>query len=86
MDLTIKTVVKQWQAALSKSSANKEFCNELEKLFKTAKEQWYITITFFCKLNLFFFVGKGFYFENIINQYYAHINILLTIRFRIMLT
>ena len=54
--LTFKTVGKQWQAGLSKSSANKEFCNELEKLFKTAKEQWYTTITFFCKLNLFFFL------------------------------
>ncbi len=39
VDLTIKTVVKQWQGALSKSSANKEFYNELEKIFKTAKEQ-----------------------------------------------
>jgi hypothetical protein len=39
VDLTIKTVVKQWQGALSKSAANKEFYNELEKIFKTAKEQ-----------------------------------------------
>ena len=39
VDLTIKTVAKQWQAALSKSAANKEFYNELEKIFKTAKEQ-----------------------------------------------
>ena len=39
VDLTIKTVAKQWQAALSKSAANKEFYNELEKLFKAAKEQ-----------------------------------------------
>ena len=39
VDLTIKTVAKQWQAALSKSAANKEFYNELENLFKTAKEQ-----------------------------------------------
>ncbi|HEX5186656.1 MAG TPA: hypothetical protein VFV86_07170 [Nitrososphaeraceae archaeon] len=37
--LTIKTVAKQWQAALSKSAANKEFYNELEKIFKTTKEQ-----------------------------------------------
>ncbi len=39
VDLTIKTVAKQWQGALSKSSANKEFYTELEKIFKTAKEQ-----------------------------------------------
>ncbi|HEX2406329.1 MAG TPA: hypothetical protein VHJ38_03885 [Nitrososphaeraceae archaeon] len=39
VDLTIKTVAKQWQAALSKSAANKEFYTELEKIFKTAKEQ-----------------------------------------------
>jgi hypothetical protein len=39
VDLTIKTVAKQWQAALSKSAANKEFYSELEKIFKTAKEQ-----------------------------------------------
>ena len=31
VDLTIKTVAKQWQAVLSKSSANKEFYSELEK-------------------------------------------------------
>ncbi len=33
VDLTIKTVAKQWQATLSKSSANKEFYSELEKIF-----------------------------------------------------
>ena len=38
VDLTIKTVAKQWQASLSKSGANKEFYNELEKIFKTTKE------------------------------------------------
>ncbi|HEX6646859.1 MAG TPA: hypothetical protein VF047_06745 [Nitrososphaeraceae archaeon] len=38
VDLTIRTVAKQWQAALSKSIANKEFYNELEKIFKTTKE------------------------------------------------
>jgi hypothetical protein len=38
VDLTIRTVAKQWQAALSKSTANKEFYNELEKIFKTTKE------------------------------------------------
>ena len=38
VDLTIKTIAKQWQGALSKSSANKEFYGELEKLFKPAKE------------------------------------------------
>ena len=38
VDLTIKTVAKQWQGALSKSSANKEFYTELEKIFKTTKE------------------------------------------------
>jgi hypothetical protein len=39
VDLTIKTVAKQWQGALSKSSANKEFYSELEKIFKTTKEK-----------------------------------------------
>ena len=39
VDLTIKTVAKQWQGALSKSSANKEFYSELEKIFKTAKDK-----------------------------------------------
>jgi hypothetical protein len=39
VDLTIKTVAKQWQGALSKSSANKEFYSELEKIFKTTKEE-----------------------------------------------
>ena len=39
VDLTIKTVAKRWEAALSKSAANKEFYGELEKIFKTAKEQ-----------------------------------------------
>jgi hypothetical protein len=38
VDLTIKTIAKQWQASLSKSGANKEFYNELEKIFKTTKE------------------------------------------------
>src|SRR5215211_6724671 len=38
VDLTIKTIAKQWQGALSKSSANKEFYTELEKIFKTTKE------------------------------------------------
>ena len=38
VDLTIKTIAKQWQAGLSKSSANKEFYSELEKIFKSAKE------------------------------------------------
>ena len=38
VDLTIKTVSKQWQASLSKSGANKEFYSELEKIFKTTKE------------------------------------------------
>jgi hypothetical protein len=38
VDLTIKTVAKQWQASLLKSAANKEFYNELEKIMKTAKE------------------------------------------------
>ncbi len=39
VDLTIKTVAKQWQASLSKAAANKEFYSELEKIFKTAKEE-----------------------------------------------
>ena len=39
VDLTIKTVAKQWQGALSKSSVNKEFYSELEKIFNTAKEK-----------------------------------------------
>jgi hypothetical protein len=38
VDLTIKTVAKQWQAALSKASASKEFYSELENIFKTTKE------------------------------------------------
>ena len=38
VDLTIKTVAKQWQVSLLKSAANKEFYNELEKIMKTAKE------------------------------------------------
>lgn len=38
VDLTIKTVAKQWQASLSKSAVNKEFYSELEKIFKSAKE------------------------------------------------
>jgi len=38
VDLTIKTVAKQWQASLSKATANKEFYSELEKIFKTTKE------------------------------------------------
>ena len=38
VDLTIKTVAKQWQASLSKSAVNKEFYSELEKIFKTAKK------------------------------------------------
>ena len=37
VELTIKTVAKQWQASLSKSGANKEFYTELEKIFATAK-------------------------------------------------
>ena len=38
VDLTIKTGAKQWQASLSKSAENKEFYSELEKIFKTTKE------------------------------------------------
>jgi hypothetical protein len=38
VDLTIKTVAKQWQASLSKYAVNKEFYRELEKIFKTTKE------------------------------------------------
>ena len=38
VDLTIKTVAKQWQASLSKSAVNKELYSELEKIFKTSKE------------------------------------------------
>jgi hypothetical protein len=38
VDLTIKTVAKQWKAYLSKSAVNKEFYSELEKIFKTTKE------------------------------------------------
>ena len=38
VDLTIKTIAKQWQDGLSKSSANKEFYSELEKKFKSPKE------------------------------------------------
>ena len=38
VDLTIKTVAKQWQASLSKFGANEKFHSELEKIFKTTKE------------------------------------------------
>ena len=38
VDLTIKTIVKQWQASLSKSAVKKEFYTELEKIFKNTKE------------------------------------------------
>ena len=38
VDLTIKTVAKEWQASLLISAANTEFYNELEKIMKTAKE------------------------------------------------
>jgi hypothetical protein len=38
VDLTIKKIAKQWQAALSKSATNKEFYSGLEKIFKTTKE------------------------------------------------
>lgn len=38
VDLTIKTVAKQWQASLSKSAVNKEFYSELEKIFKTTNK------------------------------------------------
>ena len=38
VDLTIKSVAKQWQASLSKSAVSKEFYGELEKIFKTGKE------------------------------------------------
>ena len=39
VDLTIKTVAKQWQASLSKAAANKEFYSELEKIFKIATNE-----------------------------------------------
>jgi hypothetical protein len=38
VDLTIKTVAKEWQSSLLISAPNKEFYNELEKIMKTAKE------------------------------------------------
>lgn len=38
VDLTIKTIAKQWQASLSKSAVKKEFYSELEKIFKNTKE------------------------------------------------
>lgn len=38
VDLTIKTIAKQWQASLSKSAVKKEFYTELEKIFKNTKE------------------------------------------------
>lgn len=38
VDLTVKTVAKQWQASLSKSAVKKEFYTELEKIFKNTKE------------------------------------------------
>jgi len=37
VELTIKTVEKQWQTSLTKSTANKEFYNELEKIFTSGK-------------------------------------------------
>jgi hypothetical protein len=37
VDLTIKTAAKQWQGSLSKAGVNKEFYNELEKIFKSTK-------------------------------------------------
>jgi hypothetical protein len=37
VDLTIRTVAKPWQTALSKSATNKEFYRELEKIFKLLK-------------------------------------------------
>jgi hypothetical protein len=39
VELTIKTVAKQWQASLSKTTANKEFYNELEKIFKDSNQK-----------------------------------------------
>ena len=39
VDLTIKTIAKQWQSSLSKSAANKQFYSELEKTFKTATKE-----------------------------------------------
>jgi hypothetical protein len=38
VDLTIKTAAKQWQGSLSKSSVNKEFYSELEKIFNSTKK------------------------------------------------
>jgi hypothetical protein len=38
VDLTIKTAAKQWQGSISKASANKEFYNELEKIFNSTKK------------------------------------------------
>ncbi|MFB5600257.1 MAG: hypothetical protein ACE5SW_08540 [Nitrososphaeraceae archaeon] len=39
VELTINTISKQWQASLSKTSANKEFYNELEKIFKNNNQK-----------------------------------------------
>jgi hypothetical protein len=38
VDLTIKTAAQQWQGSLSKSSVNKEFYSELEKIFSSTKK------------------------------------------------
>jgi hypothetical protein len=37
--IMVTLVAKQWQAALSKSSADKEFYTGLEKIFKTTRKQ-----------------------------------------------
>lgn len=39
VELTINTISKQWQASLSKTTANKEFYNELEKIFKSSNQK-----------------------------------------------
>jgi len=39
VELTIKIVAKQWHASLSKTSAEKEFYNGLEKIFKESNKQ-----------------------------------------------
>ncbi|MGD1837652.1 MAG: hypothetical protein ACPKPY_06295 [Nitrososphaeraceae archaeon] len=39
VELTIKTVAKQWHASLSKTTANKEFYSELEKIFKESNKK-----------------------------------------------
>ena len=39
VELTIKTIAKQWHTSLLKTSANKEFYSGLEKIFRESNKQ-----------------------------------------------